>query len=112
MRFASFSTLAVTIVVLWTASAARAAEPDKEFRSQLLAATTKHLNALLGPDGKVVALKGKSSAADTALAYYLTYELTGDQKYRSAAVQVADGILKDMRSTKFGVLYIKEKENP
>jgi hypothetical protein len=102
--------IAILSAVFLTVSAL--ADGAGSLRADLLAATTKHLNALLGPDSKVVALKGKSSAADTAQAYFLAYELTGEQKYRAAAVQVADGILKDMRATKFGVLYIKEKENP
>ena len=40
------------------------------------------------------------------------FEITGEPKYRQAALSLADEILKDMRATKFGVLPIKEKEKP
>jgi hypothetical protein len=86
--------------------------PQKElaaFRARLLAATTKHLDGLLGPGGKVDALKGKGTDGATALAYYQAFEVTGDPKYRAAAVALADRIVADMRATKHGVLYIKEK---
>ena len=98
--------------------AAIAAEPAEAgansaftaFRSRLLSATTKHLDLLLDENGKVASLKGKSSDAMTASAYQIAYELTGKPKYRAAAVQLADRLLKAMRSMKFGVLYIKQKE--
>ncbi len=38
------------------------------------------------------------------------YELNGNSKYRSAALQLADETLQEMKATKFGVLFIKEKE--
>ena len=40
------------------------------------------------------------------------FEITGEQKFRKAAVSLADQVLKDMRATKFGVLPIKEKDKP
>ncbi|MBA4017768.1 MAG: hypothetical protein C0483_11390 [Pirellula sp.] len=46
------------------------------------------------------------------MAYYLMFEITGEQKLRKAAIAIADQVLKDMRATKFGVLPIKEKEKP
>jgi hypothetical protein len=82
-----------------------------DFQSRLLAATTKHLDLLINPETKVAALKGKSADGMTALAFYRMYELTGDQKYRTAAVALADRIVKDMKATKHGVLYIKEKDS-
>jgi hypothetical protein len=110
---------ALTCLLLLT-SFLTAAEPSpplsrdelSAFNARLLAVTTNHLNQLMGDDGRVVALKGKSATSQTAAAYYHLYELTGNQKYRVAAVQLADRILADMKAMKFGVLYIKEKENP
>ena len=81
-----------------------------DFQSKLLSAITKHLDILISPDGKFDSLKGKSADGMTAFSFYLMYEMTGNQKYRSAAVELADQILEDMKSTKHGVLYIKEKE--
>jgi hypothetical protein len=80
------------------------------FQSKLLTSTTKHLDLLLDENGNVAALEGKSSDAMTASAFYIAYELTGKPKYRVAAVQLADRILRAMRAMKFGVLYIKQKD--
>lgn len=81
------------------------------FRERLLSATTKHLDLLIDPKKeKMDSLKGKSADGMTAMAYYLTYELTGNQSYRSVALEQADRIVKDMKAEKHGVLYIKEKE--
>ena len=82
------------------------------FKSRLLTATKRHLNMLLGDDGSVASLKGKGGDGEEALAYYRVFEITGDQRFRKAALSLADRVLKDMRATKFGVLPIKEKEKP
>lgn len=79
-------------------------------RSRLLATTTRHLDRLLKPDGSVSQLKGKSGDGMTALAFQLAHELTGDERYRAAALSLADRIVAEMRATKHGVLFIKEKE--
>ena len=92
------------------ANAREASAEVRAFQSRLLAATTRHLNLLLGADGAVVELKGKTADGQEALAFYLTFEITGEQKFRRAALALADHVLKDMRATKFGVLAIKEKE--
>jgi hypothetical protein len=78
--------------------------------AKLLSATTRHLDSLIDSSGKVANLKGKSATGMTALAFYLTYEATGKPEYRTAALRVADGILAEMKATKFGVLFVKEKE--
>lgn len=80
-----------------------------EFRSRLLAATTRHLDQLLDAKSGVAALKGKSADGATALAYYQVSEVTGAKKYRAAAMELAGRIVKDMKATAHGVLYIKEK---
>jgi hypothetical protein len=80
------------------------------FRSRLLAATAKHLDSLLDSQGKVVDLKGKSVDGATAMAFYQLYEATSNPKYRTAALELAERIVKDMKATRHGVLYIKEKE--
>jgi hypothetical protein len=109
-------------LVIFAALIARSAEvPSKEvppkaaveaFRTRLLAATTRHLDLLLAPDGSVDSLKGKTADGQEALAFYLMFEITSEQKYRRGALSLADRVLKDMRETKFGVLAIKEKEKP
>jgi hypothetical protein len=114
--------VALTILfpsVAWSAEPPQKDQPDavspetlQAFKARLLAATTRHLNLLLGADGSVVSLKGKTAAAQEAMAFHLLFELTGDQKYRRAALTLADRILQDMRATKFGVLPIKEKDKP
>jgi hypothetical protein len=81
-----------------------------DFRARLLATTTKHLDRLLKPDGKVAGLKGKTGDGMTAMAFSLVHELTGDPRYRAAAKELADRIVRDMRATPHGVLFIKEKE--
>lgn len=80
------------------------------FRGRLLATTTRHLDLLLKPDGKVAGLKGKTADGMTAMAFYLMYEMTGEQKYRAAAKELADRIVRDMKATRHGVLFIKEKD--
>jgi hypothetical protein len=114
MRPALLATLAasvfVTVVPAWSASPATSNIEVEAFQARLLAAMTKHLNLLLREDGSVIALKGKAADGETALAFYRMFELTGDQRFRKAALEVVDRILKDMRATKFGVLPIKEKE--
>lgn len=92
--------------------ASNAADDVSTFKSRLLAATTRHLNLLLGSDGTVASLKGKTAAGEEALAFYLMFEITGNPCFRNAALSLADRVLKDMRATKFGVLPIKEKEKP
>lgn len=112
--------LVVAAVILGPGAAARSqpaepkppAVPAKEldaFRSRLLATTTRHLDRLLDPKTGAASLKGKSADGSTALAYYQMFELTGNPGYRTAAVALADRIVKDMRATKHGVLFIKEK---
>ena len=80
------------------------------FKDRLRATTTRHLDLLLKPDGSVVSLKGKAADGDTALAFHRAYEITGDPRYRSAALTLSGRILTALRATKFGVLEIKEKE--
>lgn len=82
------------------------------FKARLSAATAKHLNLLSAADGTVGALKGKSADGQGAMAFYLMFEITGEQKFRTAALGLIDRVLRDMRETKFGVLEIKEKEKP
>jgi hypothetical protein len=85
-------------------------DSSQAFKSRLRMTMIRHLDQLIGDDGSVAALKGKSAEGSGAMAFYLMFETTGDQKYRKAALGMADQILKDMRATKFGVLPIKEKE--
>jgi hypothetical protein len=82
------------------------------FKARLQTVLGRHLDQLIGDGSSAVSLKGKSADGSGALAFYLMFETTGEQRYRKAAVGMADQILQDMRATKFGVLPIKEKEKP
>jgi len=62
------------------------------FKSRLLAATTKHLNFLLDADGSVGALKGKTTEGQSAMGFYFTFEVTRDERYRRAALTLADRV--------------------
>ncbi|HSH93504.1 MAG TPA: hypothetical protein VK968_05115, partial [Roseimicrobium sp.] len=79
-------------------------------KARLQGATTKHLDQLLGASGVVPMLKGKAADGEEALAFYRMFEVTGNARYRTAALTLVERILKEMRATKFGVLPIKEKE--
>ena len=113
-------TLAVWITALFLApllalTAADAPKPTdslQAFKAKLRATMDRHLNELLGDDGSVASLKGKSAEGNGALAFYLMFEVTGEEKFRKAALSLADQVLKAMRATKFGVLPIKEKDKP
>ena len=82
------------------------------FKAKLKSTLTRHLNQLLGSDGAITTIKGKTGDGNEALAFYLMFENTGEQKFRNAALNLADQVLKAMRATKSGVLPIKEKEKP
>jgi len=91
-------------------SATLSPEELAAFRTRLLATTTGHLGRLLKPDGTVADLKGKTGDGMTAMAFALVHGMTGNPKYRAAARQLADRIVADMKATKHGVLFIKEKD--
>jgi hypothetical protein len=81
-------------------------------KAKLQATLSRHLNLLLANRGTAARMKGKTAAGNSALAFYLMFEATGEQRFRKAAVELADQILQDMRATKHGVLPIKEKDKP
>jgi len=95
-----------------TAIAQTPSDSMQAFKAKLQTTLTRHLDKLLSDDGSVVSLKGKTADGSGALAFYLMFEITGEQKFRKAALSLADQVLKDMRATKFGVLPIKEKDKP
>jgi hypothetical protein len=108
---------AVSVLCLLAVAAVRGADgpatnpaaPDA-FKSQLHSTLTRHLNLLFKKDGALASFKGKTAEGDAALAFYLMFEITGEPKFRTAAVELANEVLRDMRATKFGVLPIKEKD--
>jgi len=116
--------LVIVLLLIPTFSARSADRPPKTnpnsvatdtlpaFNAQLLDTMSRHLNQLLGTDGSVRSMKGKTAEGNGALAFYLMFEVTGEQKFRKAALSLADQVLQDMRATKFGVLPIKKKEKP
>jgi hypothetical protein len=108
-----YTLLLSPLTALHAADNTKPVEPvSTEFKTKLQGTLVKHLNQLIKDDGSVAAMKGKTSEGNGALAFYLMFELTRDQKFRKAAVTLADQVLKDMRATKHGVLPIKEKEKP
>ncbi|HEY2413053.1 MAG TPA: hypothetical protein VGI40_12460 [Pirellulaceae bacterium] len=112
-RFLCSTALLFASLGVSNATFAQEIQPSKQaLEAKLQATLTRHLNKLLSDDGSVVSLKGKTADGSGALAFYLTFEITGEQKFRQAALSLADQVLKDMRATKFGVLPIKEKEKP
>ena len=114
--------LALLILATFVARSAGSRQKDKPdsvsasslqtFKSKLLEATTRHLNLLLGDDGSVNSLKSKTADRQEALAIYLMFEVTGEQRFRKATLRLTEQVLTDMRATKFGVMPIKEKEKP
>lgn len=68
----------------------------------------KYLDSLLN-GGEVVRLKGKGAEAMIAMAYHRMARIGGEAKYKSAAVQLAGRVVKQMRSSAVGILDIKEK---
>jgi hypothetical protein len=112
------SLAALAILILVTPAALHSADPpefsssSRAFKSQLQSTLDRHLNRLVNNDGTVASLKGKTAEGSGALAFYLMYEMTGEPRFRKAAVELADQVLREMRATKFGVLPIKEKDKP
>ncbi len=88
------------------------ANPLPAFKTTLQGTLTRHLDKWVTDDGTIAGMKGKTAEGNGALALYVMFELTGEQKYRKASLRLADQVLKDMRATKHGVLPIKEKDKP
>lgn len=103
---------ATLLLTLFTALHAADGPLPTDFKARLQTTVTRHLNQLLHDDGTISEMKGKTSEGHGALAFYLMFEVTGDQRFRKAALTLADQVLKDMRATKHGVLPIKEKDKP
>src|SRR5437867_584302 len=88
LRSWRFSGLCLLLLAGFSVSTRAADAPAKNipvadvpaFKARLLAATTKHLNMLLGADGSVAALKGKGADGEEALTFYRMFEITGDQR--------------------------------
>ena len=102
----------IFLATLHAVAAPAVSDSSQAFKSQLQSTLDRHLNQLLKPDGTVASLKGKTAEGNGALAFYLRYEMTGEPRFRKAAVILADQVLREMRATKFGVLPIKEKDKP
>jgi hypothetical protein len=98
------------LAALFAADGPGGSDSSRAFQAQLQSTLNRHLNQLIKTDGALASFKGKTAEGDGALAFYLMYEITGEQKFRKAAVELADQVLREMRRTKFGVLPIKEKD--
>lgn len=107
---ASICVIAFAMLMLQPVLLRAEAVDEAGVKKVLQATMTKHLDALLDGVGKVQPLKGKSAGAAEALAFQLMFEVTGDKRYHTAALALADNELAEMRATKFGVRAIKEKE--
>lgn len=108
----TFALLVTLLLAPLATLCAADATKTADFKAKLQTTLSRHLNQLLNEDGSVATMKGKTSEGNGALAFYLMFEITGEQKFRKAALSLADEVLKDMRATKHGVLPIKEKEKP
>jgi hypothetical protein len=104
--------LLAPLAALPAADTQKPADSMSAFKTRLQGTLEKHLSQLVNDDGAVAEMKGKTSEGNGALAFYLMFEITGEQRFRKAAVSLADQVLKDMRATKHGVLPIKEKDKP
>lgn len=56
--------------------------------------------------------RGFADCANSALALQLMYEMTGEERCRVAARELADRIVRAMRATKHGVLFIAHVDPP
>src|SRR4029453_9936176 len=109
------STTALLLVSLAAQPVAIAQTPSDSMQSikaKLQTTLNQHLNKLLSDDGSVVSLKGKTADGSGALAFYLMFEITGEQKFPKAAPCRANQVWKEMRAPKFGGLPTKEKDKP
>lgn len=104
--------LSLLATLILTALHAAEAPLPAEFKTRLQGTLVRHLNELLREDGSIAEMKGKTSEGNGALAFYLMFEITKEQRFRTAALTLADQVLKDMRAMKHGVLPIKEKDKP
>ena len=86
--------------------------PPQAFKATLQTTLARHLDSLLKDTGSLGTMKGKTAEGNTALSFYLMFEVTREERFRKAALFLADEVLKDMRATKHGVLPIKEKDKP
>lgn len=111
MKFKKVISMVVMITLLagyfgaGSASAITQSELN-DFNLRLSTKLRSHLDYLVN-NNLVDNLDGKSTDGMMALAYYLTYERTGVTSYKTAAVQLADQILSEMRNTPTGVISIK-----
>jgi hypothetical protein len=78
-------------------------------RNRMTAVLRKHVDSLIAADGSVAGIKGKDAESLVAMSMEVAHGVSGESRYRRAAVQLSDRVLKRMRSTAFGVLPIKEK---
>jgi hypothetical protein len=106
------SVLLLPLAALHAGNTPQSSDLLPSFQAKLRTTLSRHLNRLLGDDGLVASLKGKTAEGNSALAFYLMFEVTGEQKFRNPALRLAEQVLKDMRATRFGVLPIKEKDKP
>ncbi|MSV30279.1 MAG: hypothetical protein EXQ52_16290 [Bryobacterales bacterium] len=90
-----------------TAGVAAVSAHKRAQDNPLLDTLSKHLDLLF--DGREVAkLDGKDAEATTAMAFHRMAKITGEARYRDATGQLADRIVKGMRSSPVGLLDIKE----
>ena len=64
-----------------TAFAQTTSDSMQAVKAKLQTTLNQHLNKLLSNDGSVVSLKGKTADGSGALAFYLMFEVSGEQKF-------------------------------
>jgi len=79
------------------------------FKTRLQGTLVNHLDKLLNAGWFHRRNEGQNFRGERRAGASSTFEVTGESKFRQAALTLADQVLKDMRATKHGVLPIKEK---
>ena len=79
--------LLAPLLVLHAADAPQPVEPLPAFKAKLQATLVKHLNRLIGADGSVATLKGKTAEDSEALTFYLMQQF--NPAYREEKLNAA-----------------------
>src|SRR3954454_17593746 len=79
-RIASTTALLLASLAAQPAAIAQTSSDSMQaLKAKLQTTLNRHLNKLLSDDGSVVSLKGKTADGSGALAFYLMFEITGEQ---------------------------------
>ena len=87
MKALLIALLLAPLAVLNAADAPKPTDSLQAFKAKLQATMNRHLNQLLGDDGSVASLKGKTAEGNGALAFYLMFEVTGEREVPQGRAQ-------------------------